>query len=141
MKPVADTTGYICVDMHASIQRLEEEKKHTVDAHLRYLLYADVASLTRLVPWHIDHEACDPHPGRFSDDWYPLSEVRTERNLLSDTAHLLEKDWFAHTDWSAFFYGVLNANGGANRMTNADDARVVTMPANVRVLQFGRRQP
>ena len=97
-KPVADTTGYICVDMHASIERLEEEKKRTVDAHLRDLLHADVASLTRLVPWHIYHEACDPHPRRFSDYWYPISEVAPNATCCRTTAHLLEKDWFAHTD-------------------------------------------
>ena len=125
--------------MHASIQRLEEEKKRTVDAHLRYLIYADMAALLGWVPWHIDHEAGDPHPGRFSDDWYPISEVRTDATCCRTRPTCWRRTGSHTADRRSST--ACSTPTGANRMTNADDARVVTMPANVRgLLQFGKRQ-
>jgi hypothetical protein len=55
------------------------------------------------------------HPPEVSDNdyWFYAGRADTYEKLLGWTAHLLGKNWFVHTNWSAFLYRVLNANGCA----------------------------
>jgi hypothetical protein len=116
-KPVTGKTGYICVDKDAAFEvrrRVDENQK---ELNARYpgrvaLIPANEILAVARARWHIYHRRCDPQPDARNDYSFCISRVRTERDLLSRTAHLLEKRWLRDTDWSSFLYRVLNANGG-----------------------------
>lgn len=49
--------------------------------------------------WRVHHESCDPEPevGPYK---ISVSRIDTWPKLVHWTAHLMEKNWLQHTDWS-----------------------------------------
>lgn len=114
-RPIFGETGYICVDHLAAMNRprliKEWEDQHYQGTGgwiaLPISAWNDYPAET---PWYAYHRVCDPRP-ESADYWYCVSRVRTERDLLACTAHLLEKKWLSHTSWGQFLYRVIGNTG------------------------------
>ena len=99
-KPVADGTGYIHVNMH-DVGQAEHAVRAWAEKHgdkighplAEYLEWPDA------VRWQAHHATCDPRPDA-ADYWFGVERARTHAHLLNWTAHLMEKTWLEHTDWS-----------------------------------------
>lgn len=69
------------------------------------VLRADKLPGSELVRWQAHHQACDPE----LDAWaYHIEQgdLRTYKQLIERTAHLLEKPWLSVTDWTEVLRGV-----------------------------------
>lgn len=102
-EPVHDGTGYIECDRYAAqeqrrhVERNEAPRAPRRESGASAIPASDIEPLA-LVPWHAYHHGCDPHPE--SDTcWYDIERVNTLTKMLHRTGHLMEKRWFAYTDW------------------------------------------
>lgn len=57
------------------------------------------------VHWYRYHCSCDPHADEGSY-WIAVERIRTLPELLSWTAHLMQKRWLKATDWSYLIAGI-----------------------------------
>lgn len=97
--PIADGTGYLHVpadELHAADERrrrIEEAKQGDP-----FWTVEELREREATAPWLAHHRDCDPNPGA-GDYWIPVERVRTARDVLARTAHLLGKEWLPATDW------------------------------------------
>jgi hypothetical protein len=72
------------------------------------------------IPWHIHHNACAPA----DEDVYDIcvEQVRTWRQLVSWTAHLMSKNWLASTTWGALIGEAAEGRSGRIAEHARDDA-------------------
>ena len=58
---------------------------------------ADGAGLPPPARWIFRHHRRDPAPDT-GDYWFDIADIRTEANLLAQTAHFMEKNWIGATN-------------------------------------------
>lgn len=114
-QPVTGDTGYLHVsydDIYAHEQAWNkwEQKQRTVNADdepvggysiYRWIPATALADLAGPARWRVHHRKCDPDPDG-NDYWVSVNRVTSYEELLSWTAHLLNKTWLSDTDWSDF---------------------------------------
>jgi hypothetical protein len=97
--PIEGDAGYLRVT-YADINKHQQQEQEYRARHPEgsavsledFLLYPDP------VHWLACHDPCEPEPGV---DAYQIdaARFRTWRDVCGWTAHLMEKNWFAATDW------------------------------------------
>jgi len=103
-QPVANGRGYVCVDSnqagltHARHETVDFEYRKRQEAEGSLVPYPLDEVWDDPVPWAAYHHGCDPRPDS-GDYWFAVERCRTLAEFLHWSAHLLEKRWFAHTDW------------------------------------------
>ncbi|BBX70093.1 hypothetical protein [Mycolicibacterium psychrotolerans] len=111
-RTVADGTGYVHIS-HTEIYQHEQTRRDWRAQHAGDI-YVSVADMPDDGPvrWRTHHTDCDPDPG--GDDYViPVVRMRTREELLSWTAHLLDKRWLYQTDWSQFIYSKISREEAA----------------------------
>jgi hypothetical protein len=61
--------------------------------------------------WHSAHDGCGSAEPR--EHPIPIAELRTEVEVIHQTAHLLETPWLAGTDWYQLLLNVSDRKGNA----------------------------
>ena len=110
-------SGFVTVryeDIHAAQHARADwdskrARRHAGEKFL-VLTRSDLASMPEDARWHAWHDGCDPHPTG-NDYWFTVSQVPTFEAVLSWTVHLMEKNWFAATDWGPFLRRQLQPRG------------------------------
>lgn len=104
--------GYVCVDVKVAIEN--ERVWHEYEKTEPESGYIDVGGMLEahrdLVPWTVLHAACDPHPER-DDYWFDVGRSTPLAALLDWNAHLLEKRWIQHTNWTRFLVAAATDSG------------------------------
>lgn len=109
-KPIADGSGYICVDDSAAYRILRHRAELSSGARRQVtLIRASDIEIPGVARWHVWHRACDPHADG-DGYWFGVERCRTLEHLLDWNAHLAEKNWIRHTDWGRFIQRRLAAN-------------------------------
>lgn len=72
------------------------------------LTRGEMAAMPEPAQWHAWHDDCGPHPG---GNEYSFGQPPTFEAVLSWTVHLMEKNWFAATDWGPFLRRQLHPQG------------------------------
>lgn len=75
---------------------------------------ADLFAIPDRAPWLAWHVDCDPEPDAGSY-WIGVERIRTWPQVLSWTAHLMEKDWLEDTDWSDLLHSIARQSGASAR--------------------------
>lgn len=95
---IGDGAGYLCV-RYEDINRCQREQAeweqvHPGDMHTGSELMTYPDGIT----WRAYHARCDPWPekGAYQID---VEQVRSWRQLVSWTSHLMAKNWLADSDW------------------------------------------
>jgi hypothetical protein len=102
--------GYLYVT-YAAIHEYEVQKSEWDAAHPP----GQALSLTGLFDhpeparWWLMHRRCDPQPDADSY-WIDLERINTWERLVHWTAHLMEKNWLASTDWQRLLQGAEYGN-------------------------------
>jgi hypothetical protein len=108
MRPVADGDGalYLNFGELAESRRAKEQWDTSRDPSGR-LDIVSLLLLPGLASWHIHHDACRPEGA----DGYDIAveRVRTWRDLVRWTAHLMEKNWLPHTNWRSLLGNAADA--------------------------------
>jgi hypothetical protein len=104
---------------HAEVHRIEKANAAAREARLarvvaegRTGIEAEIVSVEELIEehqearWQVHCDACNPHRfnGSLCDGcyWFAVERCVTWAQLVHWTAHLLEKDWVAATNWLDF---------------------------------------
>ena len=98
-KPIKDGTGWITIAQSAVWQWQRDEKawrESREDPH--WLTGKDLDARPDEPRWNVVHSKCDAEDTG-TDYTINIERIRTERDLLSWSAHLLGKTWIQHTDW------------------------------------------
>jgi hypothetical protein len=105
-KPVRAKDGCIHVSSAAAYnyrRDLADWRKQHVPAGARLVTHTELSTSPRLAKWEVHHFDCDPRPDD-NDYWFDVGRADTDEKVLSRTAHLTTKSWFASTNWSQFLY-------------------------------------
>jgi hypothetical protein len=110
-KPVADGSGYVCVSL-ADVAEHGERWNEWMEKHPSRAV-ADLGffldTYPKPVPWRVLHEECDPRADPYLDDYgINVAGVRTEKQVIAETARLLGMPWLQATNWA----DVLRSVGG-----------------------------
>lgn len=97
--PIEGDTGYLRVT-YADIHKYQRDEKAYRERHPEgeavsledFLLGPDP------IHWRAYHDKCEPEPDA-SAYQIDAAKLRTWQGLAHWTAHLMEKNWFASTDW------------------------------------------
>ncbi|MDO5681236.1 MAG: hypothetical protein Q4G46_00205 [Propionibacteriaceae bacterium] len=104
-RPIADGDGYVQV-LYDDKRRYRQERKAWDAAHLgRIRCAADLLALPEPAKWHALHTDCDPSPG--TGYGFGVERIRTYRDALEWTVHLMGKVWLQDTDWDYLLERVL----------------------------------
>jgi hypothetical protein len=107
-QPIRDDEGYVEVlfrdiqEYEARYAEWKAKKPNLIAVPATY--YFDCPQQAR---WRIHHRACDPESEQ-DGYWFGVERIRTHAEVLSWTAHLMEKNWLKHTDWIALIRSTLN---------------------------------
>lgn len=97
--PIADGTGWITIERSDAYQHAREVKEWRASLESpHYITGAELRDLPDKPRWNITHSTCDEVED-VTDYTIAIERIRTERDLLSWSAHLLGKTWIQHTDW------------------------------------------
>lgn len=125
-KPVAAGKGYLHVsydDIYKTEQvwksfcnkrHIENEGEEPIGGWSAYRVIR-ASEMPDLSParWRIHHRACDADP-EGNDYWVDVERISSHEKLLSWTAHLIQKGWLIHTDWSSFLYSMISVEARAS---------------------------
>jgi len=118
--PIEDRKGCLEVffsDIHSyrhaqqEWQQVHGDGPHTISQLLQ---------LPSHVPWRLHHYTCNPH--RVDGYDIDVAKVRTWRDLVRWTAHLLEKNWLALTDWHQVIRAAAERRSGRIKELTKGDA-------------------
>lgn len=110
---IPDRDGYVQVsyqEMHTYRDAKEAFDERTTRNGMQVISGADWHDLPKPARWTAVHADCDPDP----DDacyWYAVERIRTPRDLIAVTAHLMEKRWLGDTTWRSILFGHTNPDG------------------------------
>lgn len=110
-RPVADGQGSLYINF--SEVRAHQSAHAEWEANRDPAGAIDIMSLLGLpkpATWHIHHDVCSTDGAGDYD--IGVEQVRTWRDLLAWTAHLMEKNWLPDTDWRSV---IGNAANGRDR--------------------------
>lgn len=99
--PVADDAGSVYMrfpDLHAHQRQMEDWRRIYGDGS-GGLSLDEVFAHPANVSWLIHHYACEPDEA--ASYQIGVEQVRTWRQLVEWTSHLMEKNWLAETNWAA----------------------------------------
>ena len=116
-EPVDGGDGYLHVS-HAEIFAYEKARTEWEKANPpgQVMNLSDLLDHPSPARWKVHHRRCDPDP-ESSDYWIDVAQVSTWQGLIARTAHLLEKSWFAATDWQGLLQGVAHGHrNGVGRL-------------------------
>jgi hypothetical protein len=81
----------------------------------------DVVRMPEVVPWHIHHFACTAEADADGYD-IDVAQVRTWRDLVWWTSHLMAKNWLALTDWPQVIGAAAEGRSGRIKALPRGDA-------------------
>lgn len=91
------------------LEREEWERRHPDDEFGGKLLtIADLKAFPALARWQAWHWDCDPDHDSSAYAIH-VERIRTPRDVIAWTAHLMEKDWLTATDWSELLHNIGSA--------------------------------
>lgn len=91
--PIEDSRGAVWLSWEDLNRSLPDRRQPRVRTAI------DVMSAPDGPRWRITHDSC-VHPTDLEGGyWIAVEELRTDRDLLSWTAHLMEKNWLYETNW------------------------------------------
>lgn len=91
-KPTDRSDGYLRITW-TRIQEIQREQRAERTTEPELINLAGVLPIPR--DWQWGHSECLPE----SDYWIEASRIDTLRKAMAWTLHLMEKNWFAGTDW------------------------------------------
>lgn len=102
-QPVGDWDGYLYVSPLDAMARervsRQREATHAGRAVSIGELVREWAEDPGIAAWRVTHHRCDSRPD-FADGYHiDPGRIATWSQLAHWTAHLMDKRWFAHTDW------------------------------------------
>ncbi|GAB2891361.1 hypothetical protein [Streptomyces mayteni] len=110
-KPIDDGTGFLWVD-HSEVNQTErairerESARTGPDGGQAFDINAFM-EMPASVRWQSHHHVCNPKPDA-SSYGIAAEKIRTWRQLLEWTSHLMGKVWLSRTDWEHVLLGVHN---------------------------------
>lgn len=114
-KPITDGNGFLQIDEVAAndYERAYEtwaDRHRTPGGGVTYNIADRSDPPPSKVAWHVFHQDCDPDP---ENEGYaiPAGRCSTFPQLISWTAHLLEKRWLPNTNWAGTLRRVLHDSG------------------------------
>ncbi len=99
---IADGTGSVSV-AYADIQRARAERWQAMELLLSAGMlrteddWADFLVYKPQARWTVRHRACDRRSRPLY--WIPVEQLRSRRDFISWTSHLVRKPWLLETDW------------------------------------------
>lgn len=106
-KIVLPKTGYVHIDTRIvhEVERVTKEfwKKQDARGPWAAVSMSDLMDLPEDAQWMTHHASCDPIP-ECSGYWFAVERIQTYEQMLSWTAHLMDKDWLKYTNWSEYIY-------------------------------------
>lgn len=98
-QPIADGHGYLNIS-RSTLRRVEEAWTEHERRNDGLMSLAELLALPAPVRWLPFHHLCDPDPtGDDTAYFISVERIRTPRQALWWTAHLMGKTWTEHTDW------------------------------------------
>ena len=98
-KPIKDGTGWITIERSEAWQHARDVKAWRDSLEdPRFITGTKLDALPDKPRWNITHSTCDEVED-VTGYTIDIDRIRTERDLLSWSAHLLGKTWIQHTDW------------------------------------------
>lgn len=110
-RPVEDGDGALYVSLAAIRQnRAEQAEWEKTRPRHGAMDVATLMMMPRTIPWHIHHDRCAPT----TEDVYDIcvERVRTWRDLVRWTGHLMGKNWLASTSWASLIESAAYGNSG-----------------------------
>lgn len=103
--PIEDVQGYLTVSYRDI--RLHEEgwaefkRRKSEEAGSSWVFYSvlELDEVPHRAAWKALHRYCDPNPDS-NDYWFDVERIRTYREVIGWTAHLMGKKWILHTTWN-----------------------------------------
>jgi hypothetical protein len=114
--------GLVAVSM-AEVNRVEAASRAWRDQHGQELATSggtvwaytgtDLLDYPEAAAWQVWHRTCDPDSGEEVGPYYQvdLARIRDAAGLLHWTAHLMEKSWLEHTNWSEVIRKAADGHG------------------------------
>ncbi|MCK9496146.1 MAG: GIY-YIG nuclease family protein [Dehalococcoidia bacterium] len=100
------------VDRHDAEMKEWEERYPPPTSSWSPVPWERLANMPRPASWRTVHNECDPDPEGHSGYYIDGRNAATHEDLLYWTAHLMEKRWFAGTDWDVFISAQVYQDGG-----------------------------
>jgi hypothetical protein len=117
-QPIADGEGYVAMsyaELHEYKPALKAWEERIAEAYpgpWRAYPFSELHDHPSPVRWHVLHGRCDPRP-EGDDYWIGTERIRTAADVISWSAHLLEKNWIQDTTWSDVLREVEGQLGGS----------------------------
>lgn len=98
-EPIADGKGWITIERSDAYQHAREVKEWRASLESPHCITgAELRDLPDKPRWNITHSTCDEVED-VTGYTIDIERIRTERDLLSWTVHLMDKKWLSDTDW------------------------------------------
>ncbi len=101
-EPIADGEGFFELFTWKVREYREAVKAWETEHPGRSHSLAELLSLPDVPHWRILHFKCNPTEEE--GYWFAIERMRTPEQMLSWTAHLMDKHWFRDTNWSQVIY-------------------------------------